>query len=237
MIGDANWKRNIKKNQRLATSNAEAYAHCLLENNYFAWLFEYKQERKDTMTIKTAYELDSDRNLFTEKWLEDVEIEEPAGDDIEFKLIIKDDDNNKEYEAARKMREKREEETTEQALSEEDGHKEDFDEMIEKLNSFVGDPNEHEEKRKIRKCMKGLKIHTGKIDSGGENVDNTNKFIAEMSKKVKSDFRSGKQEEYEKTYLQLVSIEQEWRESQGSKNNRDRYIVDCDDFYEEVVAV
>lgn len=43
VIGNKKWKRNMNKNRKLGTSIVEAFAHCLLENNYFAWLFEYKE--------------------------------------------------------------------------------------------------------------------------------------------------------------------------------------------------
>ena len=44
VIGEAKWKTRIKERKKLGQNIAEAYAHSLIENNYFAWLFEYKLE-------------------------------------------------------------------------------------------------------------------------------------------------------------------------------------------------
>ena len=75
VIGENQWKRNMQGNTRLGTSQAEAFAQWLVENNYFAWVLEYKAAHKDDTTLITAYDDNgSDGDLFTVTQLEDVEI-------------------------------------------------------------------------------------------------------------------------------------------------------------------
>lgn len=59
VMGDTKWKANIKDNKKLSTNIAEAYAHSLLENNYFAWVFEYKA-RTPAHELKTEYDIADD---------------------------------------------------------------------------------------------------------------------------------------------------------------------------------
>ena len=61
VVGEKRWKSNLKEidgednKKRMGTEIAEAYAFQLLENNYFAWLFDYKVASKKC-SIKTEYD-------------------------------------------------------------------------------------------------------------------------------------------------------------------------------------
>ena len=58
-IGESGWKNFVEKDrndqQRIGNCNTEAFAHMVLKNNYFAWLYEAKQ--KDSMSeLRTEYD-------------------------------------------------------------------------------------------------------------------------------------------------------------------------------------
>lgn len=58
-IGEAGWKTFVDRSrddrQRIGNCNTEAFAHMVLKNNYFVWLYEARQ--KDTVRkLKTEYD-------------------------------------------------------------------------------------------------------------------------------------------------------------------------------------
>jgi len=57
VIGEMAWKIRMKDDRkRLGSTMAEAYANLQLNNNYFAWLYDYKMKHPNT-TLKTEYDL------------------------------------------------------------------------------------------------------------------------------------------------------------------------------------
>ncbi len=44
VVGDGIWKQWFAENKRLGTNVSEAFAHAIIENNYFAWLYDYKKK-------------------------------------------------------------------------------------------------------------------------------------------------------------------------------------------------
>ena len=248
VIGESQWKRNIQGKLRLATSPAEAYAHSLIENNYFAWMFEYKYEHSGATTLKTAYDDEDIGNLFGTTELKEVEVALPEEEGGGFKCIEKDKDEQG-YEAAKRKREETEEETAKQATSETDGHKKIFDKMNDTINNLEATPpprDQREAKRKKRRLMKDLKVHTGAATSSRDEGrrrqsvsagDKTNRFLNEMTKMIKIDVRAGKQKQFETMYMQLEKILEGKKEEARGSGKEDRYTIDCDSFYEEAEEV
>jgi hypothetical protein len=44
VVGDSIWKWCFAENKRLGTNVSEDFAHAIIENNYFAWLYDYKNK-------------------------------------------------------------------------------------------------------------------------------------------------------------------------------------------------
>jgi hypothetical protein len=44
VVRDAFWKQHFTENKRLGTNVSKAFAHVIIENNYFAWLYVYKNK-------------------------------------------------------------------------------------------------------------------------------------------------------------------------------------------------
>jgi hypothetical protein len=56
VVGDSIWKQRFTENKRLGTNVSEAFAHVIIENNYFAWLYDYKNKNPGC-TLLTEYDL------------------------------------------------------------------------------------------------------------------------------------------------------------------------------------
>ncbi len=46
----------LSENKRLGTNVSEAFAHAIIKNNYFAWLYDYKNKNPGC-TLQTEYDL------------------------------------------------------------------------------------------------------------------------------------------------------------------------------------
>lgn len=236
VMGENKWKSNIKENKKLATNIAEAYAHSLLENNYFAWLFEYKA-KKIGADIKTEYDAESGDDESDDEWpdslympeeLRSIEISAPDGDDDEFNLVAEADDEERHRELKAKRREIHEE-TERAARSRDSGHLRQYEEMNHACDGYSSDARMLDQRQattKRRKLMKTLKVHSS--SKGGS--DASNKFIFDMTAQVKEDHASGKQKKFEKAYRKMLkAIEVSNEEEQRSIKRK--YKVDCDVLY------
>jgi hypothetical protein len=56
VVGDGIWKQCFTENKRLGTNVSKAFAHAIIENNYFAWLYDYKSKNPGC-TVLTEYDL------------------------------------------------------------------------------------------------------------------------------------------------------------------------------------
>ena len=234
VMGDNKWKSNLEGNKKLGTNIAEAYTHSLIENNYFAWLFEYK-DRASGQDLKTEYDAieqdDDDEDewndlLYMPEELNSIEISVPKDEESEFNLVIKRQDEEK-YEEIRGQRKKVQEETQKTARSSDMGHKSEYDKMNEALTSFAEEVTmlgEEDASRKKRKVMRKLKIYT----SGRGGSEASNKFIFQMTQQVKIDTDSGKQKQFEKAYKNMLQLIET---SNKERLATERYQVDCDALY------
>jgi hypothetical protein len=111
IVGGAAWKKRFEEDVRFGTNILEAYTQATLENNYFAWVYEYVKENPGR-TLKTEYDVagddnatNDDRQLFCGD-LDHIEIAAPQiGEDYvanEYKLLIDEDEDSEEIEQARK---------------------------------------------------------------------------------------------------------------------------------------
>jgi len=107
VMGEARWKRHYQEDKRFGTSVAEGFAHALLENNYFAWLFDYKCKNKGSCNLKTEYEID-DTSRTSEMDhsisvfcgdLAGVEIALPESDGEEYRSLQEESSSPEAYEA------------------------------------------------------------------------------------------------------------------------------------------
>jgi hypothetical protein len=44
MVEDGILKQHFTENKRLGTNVSEAFAHAIIKNNYFTWLYDYKNK-------------------------------------------------------------------------------------------------------------------------------------------------------------------------------------------------
>ncbi len=109
VVGDGNWKQCFAENKRLGTNVSEAFAHAIIENNYFVWLYDYKNKYPGC-TPQTKYDLakqeneDSDGN--DEKWifcsgdLDKIEIALPKEDGGDYELVTNEGPTKSQAKAA-----------------------------------------------------------------------------------------------------------------------------------------
>jgi len=107
VVTEVRWKKKFEGSGRFGTAWLEAFAHGLLENNYFAWLFQYKS-KYNFKNLKTEYDMDvDDDGKMTDKDarifcgnLEDVEIVVPEVDGEAYTIVVRDA-GGEEYEKAK----------------------------------------------------------------------------------------------------------------------------------------
>ena len=56
VVGENAWKRRFVEKKRFGTNVLEAFAHAIIRNNYFAWLYDFKSNNPGT-TLVTEYDL------------------------------------------------------------------------------------------------------------------------------------------------------------------------------------
>jgi hypothetical protein len=175
MVGGAAWKKRFEEDVRFGTNILEAYTQATLENNYFAWVYEYMKENPGS-TLKTEYNVagddnatNDDRQLFCGD-LDHVQIAAPQiGEDgtaNEYKLLIDEDEDSEEIEQARKDNELVRKRVMERIAT--GNHLRLNKDMREKLElkegsvpSNEGRAGTREARKRKRKSMKEMKRFTG----------------------------------------------------------------------------
>ena len=236
VTGDTKWKLGMKDSStRITTSIAEAYAHTLVANNYFSWLFEYKAEFWQEEDLTTAYEVEPDDDgslqMFHVKETDTVEIMNDEMDhDGDFSCLC--DPTEVTYKAVQKCRQDQEEETRKEAVAKGSKNKRTFDYMNKKLKQYLND-NTQVKKRKV---LGELKTLTGKFSSDDKDepssvTDKTNKFLYEFTKTIKEDVKEGKHNKFELRFREIAGLAE--TNEKRSPNKENRYVVNCDDIYDE----
>jgi hypothetical protein len=108
VVGDGNQKQCFVENKRLGTNVSEAFAHAIIENNYFAWLYDYINKNPGC-TLQTEYDLakqeNEDSNDNDDKWifcsdLDEIEIALPKDDGGDYELVFDDSPTKTQAKAA-----------------------------------------------------------------------------------------------------------------------------------------
>jgi len=262
VMGEARWKESVhKENARFGTNIAEAFTHALLENNYFAWLFDYKSRAPPTKPscLKTEYDTvptaDNDSHYYSYLCDEVVQGFEIVADQElssgDFLLLPSTDEN---YAAEEERRQSMQEMIIETAKQDEDRMKQ-YNEHQTQLDLF-NLPDEYtkeEHSKKRRKCMRGLKVYTAAAknsntisppssrsttkearnnkDKGWS--DKANKFLTEMKARIKADEEAGTQKKWEKMYREIAKAVKKARDSSEESGGEDTaFQVDCNEMYE-----
>ncbi len=109
MVGDGIWKQRFAENKRLGTNVSEAFAHVIIENKYFAWLYDYKNKNPGC-TLLTEYDLaeqenedsndnDDDKQIFCSD-LDKIEIALPNDDGDDYELVFNEGSTKEQAKAA-----------------------------------------------------------------------------------------------------------------------------------------
>jgi hypothetical protein len=108
VLGDGIWKQCFTENKRLGTNVSEAFAHAIIENKYFAWLYDYKNKNPGC-TLLTEYNLskqeNEDSNDDNDKWifcsdLDKNEIALPNDDGDDYELVFNEGPTKAQAKAA-----------------------------------------------------------------------------------------------------------------------------------------
>jgi hypothetical protein len=96
VVGDGIWKQCFAENKRLGTNVSEAFAHAIIENNYFTWLYDYKNKNTGC-TLLIEYDLakqenedsndNDDKQIFCSD-LDEIKIALPKDDGGDYKLVF-----------------------------------------------------------------------------------------------------------------------------------------------------
>ena len=247
VMGEKRWKRDLEQNNRLGTSVAEAFAHALIKNNYFAWLFEYKSASNNT-TLKTVYDGKSrtDYGDLCDEVLEGVEITLPSDEEDgnpDYQVLQEATAMQDVFNHYKEQRSDLTDETIEAARANKN-HMETFKLHLQQLELYEleNTTTRQEGRKKKCKCMRGLKVYTAAAGSPPSKSSRksptnkgcwsgkANKFMCDMTKSIKSDVESGKHRKWEKVYRDLIAVKNKQTE-QGSDESAE-YEVDCGDIYE-----
>jgi hypothetical protein len=92
----------------LGTNVSKAFAHAIIKNNYFAWLYDYKNKNPGC-TLLTEYNLaeqeNEDSNDNDDKWifcsdLDEIEIAPPKDDGDDYELVFNEDPTKEQAKVA-----------------------------------------------------------------------------------------------------------------------------------------
>lgn len=231
VVGENKWKSKLKAKDEIPMGSpvAEAYAHALIENNYFAWLFDYKvSSSPKKATIKTEYDSETVQNPDTDAWddmlyipkeLDHIEIKKVTDGDGDGLVMISDNDittSDKDDEAdemATKYLDARvERRQAQMAISRElkndNRRKRLFDEMNKQVTGFKTETKGWTQADKIkekRKRMKKLKACNKSNCIDGESSTSANhKIILHMTREIKKDWKKTEKGQFEKYYREMV---------------------------------
>jgi hypothetical protein len=108
VVGGGIWKQHFTENKRLGTNVSEAFAHAIIENNYSAWLYDYKNKNPGC-TLLTEYDLaeqenedsndNDDKRIFCSD-LDEIEIALPNNDSGDYELVFNEGPTKEQVKAA-----------------------------------------------------------------------------------------------------------------------------------------
>jgi hypothetical protein len=226
VVGNGNWKQCFAENKRLGTNVSEAFAHAIIENNYFAWLYDYKNKNPGC-TLQTKYNLAEQQNEDSnddnnEKWIfcsdfDKIEIALPKDDSGDYELAFKEGTTKTQAQAAA-------EELRKNALENvfNQHHMQSNKKVKLMLMTFILTttmPNTTSQvaakaftKKKTRKDSEKFK---GWLEEGKA-------FMVKMMKAIKDDVESGTHGKWEKVYKEIcIAINKSDQIDQGGSSSDD----------------
>jgi hypothetical protein len=108
VVEDGIWKPRFAENKRLGTNVSKAFAHAIIKNNYFAWLYDYKNKNPGC-NLLIEYDLaeqeNEDSNENDDKWsfcsdLDEIEIALPNDDSGDYELVFNEGPTKEQAKAA-----------------------------------------------------------------------------------------------------------------------------------------
>ena len=251
--GEKSWDAALKRSGegpvQFSTCNGEAFTFILLENNYFAWLFNFQEKGAK---IRTEYdtkvgEMVGEREEKSicdytpgEEW--EIGMEE-EGDAKNF--IINDKRNINQvnsFNAARVRRISQQQATYEEIILL-DTRQEQMTQVEEALKEYEVCP-EDEQPKKRRKLLRELREYTGGRDtvavSATRKEERRFKGWSERGMEKlfdhSTDFKKSRGEGWERgwtpCYKRLKTMIQEEKEKKTDASKQEKYRLDVDSFYE-----
>ena len=258
MVGEERWKANVNNTTSgLGSCIAEAYAHELLQNNYFAWVLEYKirmSTRDHQCRLKTAYDTptadddDIGEELYTAKELRRFEFVKKTESDTEGYEMIDSEEDQERYDEAKEDRIDKQRVIGVDARGDEGKHKRACSAMndafaecrdLSLASEQDTSPDKGKESRKKkRKIMKSIKAHSGNasvdVGDGGHPTAAMpkHKFLFETKLSIMKDNRAGTRKSFEESYRQWMTIAKNIEDKENTTNKVKPFKVDCDVMYE-----
>jgi hypothetical protein len=109
VVGDVIWKQCFAENKRLGTNVSKAFAHAIIENNYFAWLYDYKNKNPGCTLItecnlaeqenEDSNDNNDDKRIFC-SGLDKIEIALPNNDGDDYELVFNEGPTKEQAKAA-----------------------------------------------------------------------------------------------------------------------------------------
>ena len=199
-IGEMAWKQQMEKsNDRIGNAITEAFAHMVLKNNYFAWLYDIRS-RDPYAELKTEY--DTKVNTNEHKALVDCLMEDLEICPDSFAILEKDDDA---YKQVRKDRIK----DHQDAYARNKNHPclEMMKEIDEEMNKENLTETTAQRDKKRRRLSRNLKDFTGTADARVKKTKgwnaNARKSMEKLSKSIRADDESGLYKSFETTFRSL----------------------------------
>lgn len=202
---------------RIGNTCTEAFAHLVLQNNYFYWLYEIKKSGK-VMDLVTEYDVaNKTRN---KKHLVDVVLENIEIDPESSRLLLASLDKD-EHDSVKAQRE---DNTRASASSKRKNSNvailKDLEEKVDKENNGVSDETRN---RKRRKLLKEMKMFTGSKQNvrkaKGWNDEGHRKMV-DIAQRIKEDVSAAKYKAFERTVRELY-----YERNKPKRNREDEEIA------------
>lgn len=176
-VGDAAWKRSLEgrtgNNADLGSVTEEAFAMVLLKNNYFAWLFQAKEEMQGLLV--TDYDSDARRKDFKSihevYLLMGIDLKEETRERM---LVVKGRDSYKQIE-------KKTDEIM-KGLRRKARDSMEYQNVLEKLeDASNSSDDEYSQRKKKRKKLKEFKAYTSQKEGEGKFKGWSSRVASDMS--------------------------------------------------------
>jgi hypothetical protein len=220
VVGGSIWKQCFAENKKLGTNVSEAFAHAIIVNDYFTWLYDYNNKNPGCM-LQTEYDLaeqvnedsndNDDKQIFCSN-LDKIEIALPNNDGDDYELVFNEGPTKEQAKAAA-------EKVRNDALANVSNqcHMQSYKKvktmlMADTLTTTTMEMTSQlaakEFTKKKRKSMMELKKYTGSASKKTKWDSNKFKgwseermaFMVKMMKAIKDDVESGAHGKWEKLY-------------------------------------